>query len=413
MSFYKFIKKNSVNQKKKSIIIIFLFLSIAFLAESSKSLICEIIYFQTDKDSYYAEESIQLEVSWTFDFVEEDNPFFQIRIFDNYDSLIWNSSEFREKGLIEKNWTIIIENLDLNFNNNSNTISIKAIVFNEINGGPMTPLILQTKFITINKRNLCCELSNFPDKVILGNNLSLEAQFYVEETNVSLSGEDIHIKILSNNSKMFEINSTLNNHGLITLNLSSLNDMALGINILIFNISNLVIYNQTTFTFEILVEKASVFVDILKYEEKLGWSENLELELFFYCFDEFIKPLKNKTVKILIYDNYNMNHQFYLHTDDSGFLKINLSTSTLDIDYINTVFFLDLIFNGSEFLKEKKLILKFEILTAELSNNYSFISFIIISVIIFLSVLVLSNYIYQMKKRKPKFKKINEICFKF
>lgn len=399
--------------KKNGLIIIFLFLSIALLTESSKALICEIVYFQTDKDSYYADESIQLEVSWTFDFVEEEDSFFQVRIFNSFDSLIWNSTEFTEKGLIEKNWTIKIEELDLNFKNYSNTISIKAIAFNELNGGPMTSLILKTKTITINKRNVCCKISSFPDTLILGKNISVEARFYVEDTNASLSGKEIVIKILSNNSKMFERNSTLNNNGLITLNFSTMNDMALGINVLIFNISNLFLYNRTTFSFEILVEKASVYVEILKYSEKIGWTEDLDIELFFYSFDEVIQPLKNQTIEILIHDNYNMNHQIFAQTDDFGVIKIKLSTSSLEISHINTEFFVDFIFNGSDLLKEKNMVLKFEILTSELPNNFSFISFVIISVISVLIVLGLINYLYHMKKRKPKFKKVNEICFKF
>ena len=391
-----------MKRKEITIIIVLLLLSIALLAESSKALICELIYLKTDKETYYTDEYIELEVCWTFDFVEEDDPFFQIRIFDNFNSLIWNSSEFREKGLIEQNWTIKIQTLDLNSSNYSNTISIKAIVFNEFNGGPLTQLVLETKYITINKRNICCELSNFTDKLILGKNLSLNARFYSETTNVSLSGKEIIIKIISDNSKISERNYTLNNDGFISFNLSSMYDMALGINFLLFNITNAYLYNRTTFSFEILVEKAPVYVEILKYREKIGWTENLDLELFFYCIDNVKIPLKNQTIKILIYDNYSMNHQIFLRTDDFGVLRLNLSTSSLNVNYIDNEFFVDLSFNESKFLKDLKLVLKFEILTAKLPDNYSYISFVIIVVVSALSVLLLANYIYQIRKKKTK-----------
>ncbi|TFG03607.1 MAG: hypothetical protein EU542_01440 [Promethearchaeota archaeon] len=413
MSFYKLIIKHNVKRKKLVLIILFILLSIAFIGKSSKALESEIIYLQTDKELYYTDESIQLEVSWMLDYLEQENASFQIRFFDTLDNLIWNSSEYREKGTFEQNWTIKIEYLNLNFTNFSNTIYIKACVFNEGNEEYMTPIVLATKFITINKRNICCELSNFTDKLTLGKNLSLNARFYSEDTNLSLSGKDIIVTIISDHSKIYEHNYTLNSYGLISLNLSSMEDMVLGINYLVFNISNTFIYNRSLFSFEILVEKTHVYVDIIKYREKIGWSENLNIELFFYYLDDVVAPLINQTIKILIYDNSTMNHQIFLNTDSFGILKINLSTSFYEINYNNNKFYMDLIFNGSTFLKDKRVVLNFEILTSKLPTNYPFISLIIIISLIILSLLGLISYIYQYVKKKPKFKKISEISFKF
>jgi len=189
--------------------------------------------------------------------------------------------------------------------------------------------------------------------------------------------------------------------------------MLLGINYLVFNISKLQIYNQTCFNFQILVEKATVYVEILKYKKEIGWIENVELELFFYYLDNSIIPIMNRTIEILIYDNFSMNYQFFSRTDAFGMLKIDLSIQSYDINYINGEFYIELIFNGSEFLKDKTLALKFKIATVKLPDGYSFISFIIITIVSILGILVIINYVYHFKKKKPKFKKINEICFKF
>jgi len=108
-----------------------------------------------------------------------------------------------------------------------------------------------------------------------------------------------------------------------------------------------------------------------------------------------------------------MNHQIFLNTDSFGILKINLSTSFYEINYNNNKFYMDLIFNGSTFLKDKRVVLNFEILTSKLPTNYPFISLIVIISLIILSLLGLISYIYQYVKKKPKFKKISEISFKF
>ncbi|TFG16151.1 MAG: hypothetical protein EU531_07410 [Promethearchaeota archaeon] len=402
-----------MKRKNITLFIILLLLSIALSAQSSKALSCELIYLQTDKSLYYTDESIHIEASWTFDYDEVDDPFFQIRMFDAFDNLIWNTSEYIEKGLIEKNWTVIIQYLNLNFTNFSNTVSIEAFVFNERNGAPMFSSILDTIIITINKRNICCELTNFKEKLIFGKNLSLTAHFYCENTNLNLSGKEITVYIISNNLKTYEGNFSLNSQGLISLNFSSINDMVLGINYLVFNLTKIQIYNQTWFSFQILVEKAGVYIEILKYKEEIGWIENVELELFFYYIDNSIIPIMNQTIEILIYDNFSMNYQFFSNTDAFGVLKINLSTQSYDINYINGEFYVDLIFNGSEFLKDKTLALKFKIATVKLPEGYSLISFIITAIVSILGILVIINYVYHFKKKKPKFKKINEICFKF
>ncbi|MEJ2295600.1 MAG: hypothetical protein P8Y23_12660, partial [Candidatus Lokiarchaeota archaeon] len=213
----------------------------------SKALDCDLIYLRTNKYQYYSDESIQIEASWSFDYIEIEKPFFQIKIFNKIDELIWNSSRFEEKGVFKENWTVKIENLNLNFNNNSKIISIKAFVSNELNGGDIISYFLDTLYITIIKRSICCELSNFTDKLILGKNLSLTARFYSEDTNVSLSEKEILVYVIADKIKIYEGNFTSNHDGLISFKLSSLNDMQVGENSLIFNITNGFIYNQTIY----------------------------------------------------------------------------------------------------------------------------------------------------------------------
>ena len=413
MTFYKYITNYGVKRKKFVLIIIYLFLSIVAFENFSKALDCDLIYLRTNKNQYFSDESIEIEASWSFDYIEMEKPFFQIKIFNDLDELVWNSSRFEEKGVFEENWNVKIENLNLNFGNYSNIISIKAYVFNELNGGDMISYFLDTLYVTILKRSICCELLNFTDKLILGENLSLIARFNSEGTNVSLSEKEILVYVISNKLKVYEGNFTSNYEGLISFKLSSLNDMRVGINSLVFNITNGFIYNQTIFSYQILVEKTPVYIDILKYEKSLGLNENLKLELFFYFLNESIIPLKNQTIEILIYDNQSINYRIFSLTNEFGMLKINISPPYYDLNSVNQKFYINLAYNGSWLLKGKSLVLEFEILTIKLPDNNFLLSLLITIIGCLVIILVAINFIYQNRKKKPKFKKVNEICFKF
>lgn len=413
MTFYKYITNYSVKRKKFVLIIIYLFLSIAAFEDFSKALDCNLIYLRTNKNQYFSDESIAIEASWSFDYIEVEKPYFQIKIYNNLNELIWNSSRFEEKGVFEEIWNVKIENLNLNFINYSNVILIKAFVSNELNGGDMISYFLDTLYITIIKRSICCELLNFTDKLIFGKNLSLTARFYCEGTNVSLSEKEILVYVISNKLKVYEGNFTSNYEGLISFKLSSLNDMQVGVNSLIFNITNGFIYNQTVFSYQILVEKTVVYIDILKYEKRIGLNENLKLELFFYFLNESIIPLKNQTIEILIYDNLSINYRIYSLTNEFGMLKVNISPPYYDLNSINQKFYISLIYNGSWLLKGKGLVLEFEILTIKLPDNNFLLSPLITIIGCLVIILAVINFIYQNRKKKPKFKKVNEICFKF
>ncbi len=402
-----------MKQKKTILILIYLFLSILLIEQSTLALTYELIYFRTNKELYYADESIEIEASWEMDYVEGDDPYFQIRIFDDSDKSIWNSSTYKDKGFFELNWTIKIENLNLNISNYSNIIAIKAIMYNRINGGILLSEVLDTLDITIIKRNIHCQLANFRDTIILGKNLAFSARFYHEDTNTSLSGQEIMLYIFSNNLKIYESNYTSNYQGIISLNLSSTDDMLIGINYIIFNITNGVIYNQSIFNFEILVEKIPVYIDIIKYERELGWNENVELELFFYYLNDSIVPLINQTIKVLIYDNFSISYNIFSQTDKFGILKLNISSPFYEITQLHYNFYIDLIYNGSFLLKNKNLVLDFEISTVTLNNNNSFVSLVLVIICSIFSMIIIINYLYMSRKKKPKFKRINEICFRF
>ena len=277
----------------------------------------------------------------------------------------------------------------------------------------MISYFLDTLYVTILKRSICCELLNFTDKLILGENLSLIARFNSEGTNVSLSEKEILVYVISNKLKVYEGNFTSDYEGLISFKLSSLNDMRVGINSLVFNITNGFIYNQTIFSYQILVEKTPVYIDILKYEKSLGLNENLKLELFFYFLNESIIPLKNQTIEILIYDNQSINYRIFSLTNEFGMLKINISPPYYDLNSVNQKFYINLAYNGSWLLKGKSLVLEFEILTIKLPDNNFLLSLLITIIGCLVIILVAINFIYQNRKKKPKFKKVNEICFKF
>ena len=113
--------------KKKSIFIIGIIVSIGFFYYPSiaKGYICEVNLFDTDKDTYYVDESIIINAEWNLEpNASYDEYFIQIQIYNASYKLLWNSSEYHQTGFNSDVWIVDIRDLDLTLKNNTNSLYV-------------------------------------------------------------------------------------------------------------------------------------------------------------------------------------------------------------------------------------------------------------------------------------------------
>ena len=115
-----------------------------------------LMFFNSDKLTYYNNENIEINASWYLNYDEENEyAYIQIQIFNSINILIWNSSTCNTKGVNEKNWSLNITDLCLDFNNYSNLIYIKFLCFyTNFDSGDNVGIILGTIKIELLKREV-------------------------------------------------------------------------------------------------------------------------------------------------------------------------------------------------------------------------------------------------------------------
>ena len=120
-----------MKHKTKYVLILLLFSStILSLPQNVKGFYWFLEYMETNKNTYCIDEQVHINASWTLTYNPANEiSYIQIQIFNSYDDKIWNTSEYTEIGSIEKNWTIEIQELDLDFSNYTNTLYIKCFSF--------------------------------------------------------------------------------------------------------------------------------------------------------------------------------------------------------------------------------------------------------------------------------------------
>ncbi len=92
----------------------------------------QVHYLNTDKDEYFIDETVILNASWTLDY--ESNPlyndvFMQACLFNDSDSLIWNSSEYRDLTTVQIVEPIILSDLSLSELNTTCTVKLRLYYF--------------------------------------------------------------------------------------------------------------------------------------------------------------------------------------------------------------------------------------------------------------------------------------------
>lgn len=223
---------------------------------------CNLNFLDTSKISFFIDEDIKINASWELNYnINNEIAYVQIQIYDNFDNLIWNSSEYNQIGSYEKNWTLGIEQLNIDFTNYSNIILIKFFSFYfQIDTTNTVSTFLKTVKVRIVKRNLLCSLEGYRDHIEFGEDLIFKAKFYDEslENNLYLYNKTIMFMISFNNLMIHQHNYTTNNSGVISVSISSSAHLKVGKNFLIFSVSNHKIFNDSKFTYELVVDKTPI-----------------------------------------------------------------------------------------------------------------------------------------------------------
>jgi len=386
------------------------------ITKSVKGFSFDVFVFTSDKDIYYNNENININASWELFYDPgHEISYFQVQIFDIYDNILWNSSEHHEIGFSEKNWTINIEFLNISFWNYTNTLFIKLYHFYKDQNGAGSPVNAFRGIIIVNvlKRNVMCQLIGFKSILKYGDYNFFTAKFYHTDNSSYLVNETFHFEIISNKKIFYQNNFTTNESGEISFNISTISHLSLGENDIRFNIRNNILYNNATFSYEIFVEKLAIFVEILRFDNNLENDYLITIKLYFYFFNQSIKPLKNQILKTIIYNDLTLEYEDEFKTNQSGFVDIEISPNNFKFKENEKKFYVDIIFNGTKYLENKTITLNFKIqnfLSQGVSSLFFTTNILLFSILIilFTSICMKVNI-----RKRTKFKLIRDLTFKF
>ena len=243
-----------MEKKKITVYVLFIVLIGIFnLAKNGKAYYVYVWYFNTDKDTYYNDEEIQINASWDLDYDPGGEvSFIQIKIYDKFGNLLWNSSEYDEIGTnLEEVWYVKIQDLNLPFNNTINVISIRFYYY--FNKGYDFEDYIETLEIQAIKRNISCELIDYSPYIEYGDVLQFKARFYSSENNSNLAFHLIAVKIVSNNVIHYTKNFTTNSSGIIELTIPTFENIMIGRYNLKFDLMGDKFYNKSTFEYQLSI----------------------------------------------------------------------------------------------------------------------------------------------------------------
>jgi hypothetical protein len=398
----------NVNVKKKLIFLILIISLIELLSISNSVIGFEVNLYniEVDKDNYYPNEIIKIIASWTLDYNPiNEEAYVQVRISDEFDIVIWNSSKYDKIGNFTKNWSVNIDFLNLTLKNHTRYLYIKFLsVYHQIGTMEIISNFLETIKVKIRKRIPFCQLIGFKDQITYGDNLIFQARFFdnLIENNSFLNNQLIIFLIRSNNSIIFQSNFTTNYLGSIDIFISSVDHLNLGVNKLILKLVNNNVYNDSKFQYEVFLKRNPIYIDIISFKEDLGKHEDMIIKLFYYYFfNNTLYPLENQGIELIILGDQNITYTQVYNTDLFGILSVAVSYESLHSNKEIKEFKLKLIFNGSLYLENKTLSLNLNINIHEIESvvQLNIVLFFSISAIILLISLAI---LFKFKKVKKK-----------
>ena len=404
-----------MNKKNKLFIILYVFVVLLFLSKNIKGT-CSLTLFETEKSIYYSNESIKINANWELYYnPPKEHAYIQVQIFDIYDILLWNSSEYNEMGLFKENWTVEIQNFNISFINASQTLYIKFFYFLN-DDGDIESSFRATLAVEIIKREIKCELSGYKSSLKYGENLEFIAKFSDKLNNSALIDLEVLFQIKSNNITLFQSFFLTNESGEIWLNLSSVLQLSIGVNILTFFITNNNFYNDSINIYQLILERVPIFIEINKFEEIVERNEDIEIELLFYYFNYInscFEFLKSSQITILLYNKGELQYKTNSMTNNSGILQIQIPLQSLDNNWIKEQLSIEIVYNGTEILSHKTLTLNVEIILPLIFGNINSVQFTTIIVLSFIGIFFTLFALNSFYKRRSRYKVLSKISFKY
>lgn len=370
---------------------------------------CNLTILEVDKEFYYPNEIVKINASWQLDYNPiNEEAYIQVKLTDEFDTILWNSSKYDGIGNYTENWSIYINQLNLTLNNYTQNLYLKFLsVYHQIGTMDIISNLLETIQIKIVKRISSCELIGFKDQITYGESLSFQARFFdnLIENNTFLNNQLIIFRICSNNTIIFQSNFTTNNLGIIDILISSIDHLDLGVNNLVLKLCNNNVFNDSIFQYEVFVEKNPVLIDIINFQEDLEPWEDLIIELFYYYFfNNTLCPLKNQYIELVILSEKNITYTQIYNTDKNGILSVTIPHDLLSVNKENKELKLDLIFNGTLYLENKTLSLTLNININAPENGFqlNLVPFITVpAIIVLISLIILVRFKNPRKKILP------------
>jgi len=258
-----------------------------------------------------------------------------------------------------------------------------------------------------------CELIGFKERLNYGEEITFTARFCDNtiENGSLLVNQIVSFMISFNNSIIFKDNFTTNQLGIIEMTLRSIVHLNIGLNVLIFNIMQNNIYNDTIFQYEILVEKNPVFINIINIEDLKVNEEDLVIQLYcYYYFNDSMIPLNNQSIKVEISYNQSLIFSKMYNTNVTGFLSITISQTILSFTREFEDILLILEYNGNAFLQNNttSLILSIDGSKGRSSQNLNVFLIVTFSI---LSIVIPLPLLYRFKKERKKM--LTEVIIKY
>ncbi|MFX1370528.1 MAG: hypothetical protein ACFFCE_01610 [Promethearchaeota archaeon] len=346
--------------KAKSALILLL-VSISFSSFSilGKSFYCEVYNFETDKTKYFIDGNIIINASWLMDY----NPaieiaFIQIQIFNGSDFKLWNSSEYDNVGVIEKNWTLDIQSLDIDFNNSTNILYVKMYFFYfHFDTTNTVSTYLDLFEIKIYKKDITHEIINIENDIMYGQCLNYSIRVYENITMEYITSKEIGFKVYSDSNLIFQNTYITDENGQIDIFLNSTDSLNIGLNILDFELESDTVYNDYQFSSSVNVRRIPIIIEVLECQNIYETNTDINISLFFY-YGNFT-PIKNEYFNI--YLNYKANNSLiYQNTcliDDNGIATIEIPVTFLEN---NQNFTLLSKFQGTDILDNNSIVVEFK-----------------------------------------------------
>ncbi|MHA1373335.1 MAG: hypothetical protein ACTSR7_03470 [Promethearchaeota archaeon] len=370
----------------------------------------DIISLQSDKDTYYNYENMEINASWNLFYDEQEIIFIQIHIMNDSEDILWKSPRYNNTGYNEDNWMIHIPNLNIEIKNDSTLVFVKVWI--SFNGYVVSGDTYDPEFLTINiiKANVTCELIGFEPSIIYGEEFSLLAKFYETNNNFILINNTIRFKIEWETVVLYQFDFKTNLSGIITANISSIYNLSIGVNNLKFIIMGNETYSNCQFSYKLRVKKIPIFGEIININ---GTDKNegiIEVEsYFYYYFNESIVPLDNSLVSVHLYQGSSLKYSKSLNTSILGKTLFIFSLGSINLENDCTKVNITIIYNGTRYLNRKVV-----------SKNIDMNEFIYQNVIIdTMELLYLSSFFSSIivigfiaKKRRGREKNLADLCIR-